>query len=198
MYLGWCRYVTFIHTKTCIIWNTLAISLMVTAMPQWNCNITKAAQVALECTQFSQETIRRWSSSYFTGLQDMLVRSSENVTDEAIEEELLSEHGHSLSSLSSLIHEEEFQLAARQFVWKHSCVKGEPNRTISKFTEWLTSKEMAIDLGFSRVHHQKGAYFYGHDRSDVVTYSKGFWIKWRSLTEVHYLWRQCHGAERRE
>ena len=91
----------------------VAISLMVTAMTQWDCNITKAAQVASECTQFSQETIRRWSSSYFTGLHDMLVTSPENVSDEAIEEELSSEHGHCHSSSSSLIHDEEFQLIVR-------------------------------------------------------------------------------------
>ena len=31
-----------------------------------------------------------------------------------------------------------------------------------------------ITLGFSRVHHQKGVYFYGHDRDDVVMYRNSF------------------------
>ena len=116
----------------------------------------------------------------------MLVTSPENVTDEAIEEEeLSSECGHRHSSPSSLIHDKEFQLAAREFVREHSFFKGEPNLTISKFTEWVTStykynlhqetaRRWLYDLGFSRVHHQKGVYFDGHDRSDVVTYRNDF------------------------
>ena len=116
----------------------------------------------------------------------MLVTSPENVTDEAIEEEeLSSECGHRHSSPSSLIHDKEFQLAAREFVREHSFFKGEPNLTISKFTEWVTStykynlhqetaRRWLYDLGFSRVHHQKGVYFDGHDRSDVVAYRNDF------------------------
>ena len=36
-------------------------------------------------------------------------------------------------------------------------------------------------LGFTRMHHQKGVYFDGHNRSDVVEYRKSF------LTELHEL-----------
>ena len=66
---------------------------MATAMTQLGCSITHAAQIASECTQFSQETVRRWANCYFVGLHDRFVASPENVTDEDIEEELSSERG---------------------------------------------------------------------------------------------------------
>ena len=61
---------------------------------------------------------------------------------------------------------------------EHAYIKGEPNLTICKFAEWVnttystnvhpeTTRKWLYELGFSRVHHQKGVYFDGHDRSDV-------------------------------
>ena len=84
----------------------------------------------------SKETIRKWTSSYFS---DMIATNSESVTDEMIEQELSSERGHGLSSPSSLIHDEEFQLSARKYVREFSYVKGEPNLTVQQFTEWVES-----------------------------------------------------------
>ena len=156
----------------------VAVSVMATAMTQLGCSITHAAQIASECTQLSQETVHRWANCYFVGLHDRFVASPENVTDEDIEEELSSERGHSHSSPSSLIHNEAFQLAARSFVREHAYIKGEPNLTVCKFAKWVnttystnvhpeTARRWLYKLGFSRVHHQKGLYFDGHDRSDV-------------------------------
>ncbi len=143
-------------------------------------------------TQFSQETIRRWATSYFVGLHDKFMASPENVTDEDLEEELSSERGHSHTSPSSLIHDEAFRLAARTFVREHAYIKGEPNLTVSTFADWVhttyrskihveTARRWLLELGFSRVHHQKGVYFDGHDRSDVVKYRNEFLAKMEDL-----------------
>ena len=150
----------------------------IVGMQHHPCSITRAAQIACDCTQISQETVRRSANCYFFGLHDRFVASPENVTDEDIEEELSSERGHSHSSPSSLIHDKAFQLAARSFVGEHAYIKGDPNLTVCKFAEWVnttysnnahpeTTHRWLYELGFSRVHHQKGVYFDGHDRSDV-------------------------------
>ena len=145
-------------------------------------NITEAAEIASTYTTLSKETIRKWTSTYFV---DMVTTSLENVTDEVIEQELSSERGRGHSSPSSLIHDEGFCLSARKYVREHSYIKGEPNLTILQFTEWVkatydigihpeTSRRWLHELGFSRVHHQKGVYFDGHDRQDVMEYRINF------------------------
>lgn len=164
------------------IQKAVAISLMATAMIQCGENITEAAETASKYTMLSKETIRKWTSSYFS---DMITTCPEYVTDEVIEQELSSERGRGHSSPSSLIHDEEFQLSARKYVREHSYVKGEPNLTILQFTEWVkttydieihpeTGRRWLHELGFSRVHHQKGVYFDGHDRQDVTAYRNSF------------------------
>ena len=61
-----------------------------------------------------------------------------------------------------------------------ACRKGEPNLTCRMFTDWVdaeyntkvhesTAYRWLQQLGFCRVHHQKGVYFDGHDRDDVVS-----------------------------
>ena len=163
----------------------VAISLMATAMTQWEYNITDAAWIASEYTYFSQETIRKWASSFFVGFNNLFRTSPENVTDESIEDELSSERGHCHSCPWSLIHDEEFQLEARTYIRQNAYVKGEPNLTVDMFVEWIASKfntkvhketarRWLHELGFSRVHHQKGVYFDGHDRADVVAYRNTF------------------------
>ena len=162
----------------------VAISIMATAMAKWDHSITSAAQIAAECTQFSQVTVRRWAMSFFVELQEMF-QSPDNVTDELIEDQLSSERGHGHTSPSSLIHDEDFRLAARAYVRENAYIKGEPNLTVAKFATWIettynaklhteTARRWLYDLGFTRVHHQKGVYFDGHDRSDVVEYRTNF------------------------
>ena len=120
--------------------------------------------------------------SFFVELQQI---SPDNIIDELIEEQLSSERGHSHTSPSSLIHNEDFRLAARTYVRENAYVKGEPNLTVEKFAAWIdtsynakvhaeTACRWLYDLGFARVHHQKGVYFDGHDRSDVVQYRNDF------------------------
>ena len=101
----------------------------------------------------------------------------ENVTDDNIEAELSSSRGRDVPS--SLIFDENFQLDARSFVRSNACKKGEPNLTIADFTAWIertyghtvgreTARRWLIILGFGQLHHQKGVYFDGHNRPDVV------------------------------
>ena len=105
--------------------------------------------------------------------------SPENVNNETIESELSSEQGLCHSCPSSLIHYEGFQMAARTYVRENAYAKGEPNLTVGNFSEWVegtyskkvhheTARRWLHELGFNRVHHQKGVYFDGHDRTDVV------------------------------
>ena len=112
-----------------------AVTLMATAMTSWGCNIHEAASYAADCTDFNPETVRLWTSSYFTSLHQMLVEAPENVTDDDIEDQLASERGLSRTHLSSLIHDEAFQLEARSFVREHAYKKGEPNLTVAAFRE---------------------------------------------------------------
>ena len=114
----------------------------------------------------------------------------ENVTDDDIEAELSSGRGRDVPS--SLIFDENFQLDARSFVRSNACKKGEPNLTIADFTAWIertyghtvgreTARRWLIILGFGQLHHQKGVYFDGHDRPDVVEHRKEFLSKLAEL-----------------
>ena len=60
----------------------VAISIMATTMIQCDNNITEASEVAAQYTMLSKETIRKWTSSYFS---DMIATCPENVTDEVID-----------------------------------------------------------------------------------------------------------------
>ena len=177
---------SYIHKNASYeVQKAVAISLMVTAMTLWGYNITDASRLASEYSKFSQETIRRWASSYFVGVNNLYQACPENVTDESVEEELVSERGHSHSCPTSLIHDEGFRLEARTYIRQNAYIKGEPNLTLDVFVKWVASKyntqihketarRWVHELGFARVHHQKGVYFDGHDREDVVCYRNAF------------------------
>jgi len=92
---------------------------------------------------------------------------------------LSSNRGHHDYHAASLLNDEDFQLSARSFVRKDSCVKGQPNLTSADFSKWVqsdynttihdcTAHRWLEKLGFAQVHHQKGVFFDGHDRDDVV------------------------------
>ena len=83
----------------------------------------------------------------------------------------------------------------RIFGLKHglyfACVKGEPILTTAAFVSWiddnsdyqvsLETGRWLHELGYSRVHHQKGVYFDGHDKEDVVKERKVFLEKMNEL-----------------
>ena len=183
---GASKLMSYIHKNASYeVQKAVTISLMVTAMTTWGYNITNASRLASEYSKFSQETIRRWASSYFVGVNNLYQACPENVTDESVEEEFVSERGHSHSCSTSLIHDEGFRLEARTYIRQNAYIKGEPNLTLDVFVKWVASKyntqihketarRWVHELGFARVHHQKGVYFDGHDREDVVCYRNAF------------------------
>ena len=135
----------------------------------------------------------------------------DDMSDECITDILSSGHGHHDNHAASLLRDEYFCLAAREYVRKHACRKGEPNLTSKMFAEWIdneygtrlrdeTARRWLAKLGFCRVHHQKGVYFDGHERSDVVACRDVFLKKnGRVRQEVpHSQWQYPGTITRRE
>ena len=160
----------------------VAITVMTTAMSLWNSSVLDAANLAAACCGYNPEVVRRWASAFTCSSSRC---SLESLSDENITEMLSSKRGHHESHFASLLHDESFCLAARTYVRTHACKKGEPNLTCRMFVDWVkteydviiheeTARRWLVELGFSRVHHQKGVYFDGHDRDDVVTYRNEF------------------------
>ena len=110
-------------------------------------------ELAAGCTEFSGDSIRRWDSSFF-------ISDYREVLDGVCDEEVTAELS---THLSSLIHGEEFQSAARIYMRKHACRNGEPNLTHSMFPQWIETKYGAKIhnetarrwFSFSSIHHQK-------------------------------------------
>ena len=111
--------------------------------------------------------------------------TQENITDEDIDDILSSDRGTASPCFNSLVLDEQFQNDARIFVHQNACKKGEPNHKAEMFAEWVKSvhnKEISVTtanrwlhkLGFSHTHHQKGVYFDGHERGDVVEYRNSY------------------------
>ena len=176
---------------------SMAVKIMLTAMTKWRCSICEAASQAADCTRFCATTVRKWAFSFFLSAS---VIPPEDITEEYITEELASHCGHHDNLTGTLLHNESFQLEARSFVRLHACIKGQPNLTCKMFANWVcteystriheeTDLRWLGELGFSRVHHQKGVYFDGHDRNDVVTYRNNF------LTILHDLERKSISCE---
>lgn len=160
----------------------IAISVMAVAMSRWNCGVVDAANRATECCGFNAEALRRWFRAFSSTTSSC---SLENMTDKNITTVLSSRCGQHDNHAASLVNDERFCLAAREYVRKHACKKGEPNLTSTTFTEWVeseyntsiceeTARTWLLKLGFSRVYHQKGVYFDGHERDDVVVYRSEF------------------------
>ena len=121
---------------------------------------------------------------YIQSTSDLLSDGKDTITDQDIEESLASEKGH-FDRLDSLISDEDFQLSARTYVRSNACKKGEPNLTTGMFAVWVkqkydhdiseeTARLWLHKLGFGRTHHQKGVYFDGHERQDVVQHRSEF------------------------
>ena len=114
-----------------------------------------------------------------------MLEAAQNVTDNYIEDDMASERRHSPTYLSSLIHDEAFQLEETSFVSEHAYKKGEPNLTVAAFREWIsttyqTKVHEETDSGILTNSPSKGG---GHDRDDAVQYRKDFLAKLESLDE---------------
>ena len=89
-----------------------------------------------------------------------------DMSDECITDILSSGRGHCDNHAANSLQDEYFCLAAREYVRKHACRKGEPSKM---FAEWIdneygkrlrdeTARRWLAKLGFCRVHHQKGVW----------------------------------------
>ena len=63
--------------------------------------------------------------------------AAESIADECLTDILSSNCGHHDYHAVSLVN---FQLAARSFVRKHACVKGQPNLTSADFSRWVQNE----------------------------------------------------------
>ena len=151
---------------------------MVTAMSEWGKGIMESASMASDITGYSAWVIRKWAFEYFSAIS-IFSGSLDNIDNEFIDIQLSSNRGSSIGNQSSIIQDEEFKISAREFVRSNGYKKGEPNLTAHDFKSWIednydvticteTARVWLHLLGFSQKSHQKGIFFDGHDRSDVV------------------------------
>ena len=172
----------------------IAIQIMAEAMTELNMGIVEAAKFAASCTGFSQEVVRRWAFVYFCTLSQH-PGSLEDVDIDYVGMELSSERGKACGNAASILHDENFQLAARSYVRSTAYRKGEPNLTTEMFCQWV-KESFSVDictetarcwlhhLGFNISNHQKGVFFDGHEREDVVVYRSDFLEKLAKLDET--------------
>ncbi len=126
----------------------IALQVVSTAMMKWGESATRRAA---DVTGFNYEVIRRWASSFFTNVA-LLNQPAEDIEDDIIEHELSSQRGRCLNQ-ASLINDEAFKLAAREFVHEHAYKKGVPNMTVDVFRAWVESSyKHKISTEGARIH----------------------------------------------
>ena len=151
----------------------IAIQTMTTAMTELGVGVVQAANFAGTLTGFSGQVVRRWASALFATLAQY-PGSLDDVDDSFIELELSSERGKACGNPTAIIHDEEFCLAAREYIRFNAYRKGEPNLTADMFRAWVSGSykvDICVDtartwlhhLGFHQCDHQKGVYFDGHE-----------------------------------
>ena len=176
------------------IQKALAIQMMTAAMTELDKGIVEASKFAAAVTGFSHQVVRRWAFAYFSNLSQY-PGSLDNIDDHYIETELSSERGKACGNPTVILHDEEFQLAARAFVHENAYRKGEPNLTTDRFCKWVndsfgvvigleTGRQWLHHLGFSIYNHQKGVFFDGHERDDVTAYRVELLEKLAKLDET--------------
>ena len=159
----------------------LAIQIMTSAMTELGKGIVDAAKFAAATTDFSQEVTCRWAYAYFTVLLDQYPGSLNNL--DFIQTELSSEWGKACGNPNAILHDEHFQLSTQKYIHSNAYRKGAPNLTTDMFCKWVSnssSVEISCEtacrwihhFGFDMSNHQKGVFFDGHDREDVVSYHK--------------------------
>ena len=190
------------------IQKAIAITITETAVTKWNCSIVEAANRAADCSGFNAEIVRRWTSEFCSITSTCPV---DDMSDECITDILSSGRGHHDNHAASLLYNEIFCLSAREYVRKHACGKGEPNLTSKMFADWIhreydtkiqdrTARRWLAKLGFSQVQHQKGVYFDGHERADVVACRDAFLNKNGGVGQkfAHSQWQYSRTLSRRE
>ena len=110
----------------------IAINVMANAIEILSMNIVEAAEFAAQVCGHSGQMVSRWA--FFTSISAYYCL--EDVDNDFISEELSSEHGAS-SVKDTIIHNEDFKLAARSFLRENAYKKGEPNMTVQMFKDWI-------------------------------------------------------------
>ena len=111
--------------------------------------IVDAAQFAAATTGFSQEVVRRWVFSYFTNL-NQYPGSLDDLDFTATQ--LSSERGKACGNADAILHNEEFQLSAREYIRSNAYRKGAPNLTIEMFCKWINDQHnVKVSLETARV-----------------------------------------------
>ena len=92
---------------------TIALQLMTAAMTELSKGIVEGAKFAANVTGFSSEVVRRWTFVFFSNLVQY-PGSLEDIDNEYMETDLSSERGKGCGNPDAILHDKEFQLAARQ------------------------------------------------------------------------------------
>ena len=169
-----------------------AIQVFTAGITLWGLGIVEAASQAADVTGVSAYTVRKWASQYYMSLIDV---APESIDHDVIVDLLSSERGRGSKLAGSLLTDEEFCLAAREYIRQNSCVRGEPTMTSQGFCDWIFNtygvticREPACswlhNLGFSQKNHHKGVYFDGHERNDVAEYRSEFVSKSLELEQL--------------
>lgn len=173
----------FIERKTSfVVHKALALKIFSMDLLEGS-GIIAACSHASKITGFNAEVIRRWAEVMF---RDFLGTTTniDDIDDEVLEAELTSNQGSHPKSVS-LKHNETFRLKATEFVRSHGYVKGAPNLTLDNFIQWVsdewgvkicneTARVWLHEMGFSYQQFNKGIYFDGHEREDVVEHRKKY------------------------
>ena len=114
----------------------VALKVMVTAMSEWGKGIMESASMASDITGYSAWVIRKWAFEYFSAIS-IFSGSLDNIDNEFIDIQLSSNRGCGIGNQSSIIHDEEFKISAREFVRSNSYKKGEPNLAAHDFKTWI-------------------------------------------------------------
>ena len=93
--------------------------------------------------------------------------SLNEMNDDCITGMLSSSRGRGIydEHSASLLHDEDFCFAARQYVRKRACKKGKPNLTSQMFTKWIET-----EYGLSIHERTARKWLAKLDRADVVEY----------------------------
>lgn len=180
---GMTRICTYIERNTpFVMQKAIALSIFAKFVSSGK-GIVESCDLASFCTNFSSEVIRTWAVVCF---RDFLgtVSCIDDVDDESLEVELSSERGRH-PKIESLCADETFQAEAKEYVREHGYVKGKPNLNLQQFLQWVKERwEVDVceetvrlwlhKLGFTYKQFNKGVYFDGHERSDVVQHRQDY------------------------
>ena len=97
----------------------LAIQVFTAGVTLWGLGIVEAASRVADVTGVSAYTVRKWASQYYMSLVDV---SPESIDHDVMEDLLSSERGRNTKLAGSLLNDDDFCLAAGQYIRQNSCV----------------------------------------------------------------------------